>query len=480
MSGIESPVWCKLKTINADHNKLSSINTVGSCTCFDWKEDQSCLPQTLQTLSLNHNQIKTLSTSDSQLLYSLRELHLSGNNVEHLEVSVCGPRELLEGVSCSDEGDGYVTPYANLRELDLSANQLVTFPPCIMKLMPNLTVLNVSHNSLREFCVNTSLSAIISLEHLDLSDNKLKVIQPLLTLAQVPSLKNLSFNNNPWDCSSELTKDLLICQTGNQHRGFFIVIVGILITVCLAMLFVHIGCRKITPNIYYVLGWLPSAKDDATFTRQYSVFVVHSWEDNDMVKTDLVDPLNELGFSVAWNENTFMPGDNLDASIEKAVVSSRRMLVVVSKYLETFPKGKQIIERGLSEECSVPGFKVVALVMDNLPRQMCSVLHNIVIKRTYVPRQSSNYISTIREFLPALALSDHVIPFTETDIQGFLLRQMEIRKRRDNERAQLQEVFPFQYLDPSGSSVNTSITIQEIGPVEDFDRTRSEWHSTRF
>lgn len=40
------------------------------------------------------------------------------------------------------------------------------------------------------------------------------------------------------------------------------------------------------------------------------MLVVHDWQDDEMVKKDLVDPLRDLSYTVAWNEDAFPPGQN--------------------------------------------------------------------------------------------------------------------------------------------------------------------------
>lgn len=44
-----------------------------------------------------------------------------------------------------------------------------------------------------------------------------------------------------------------------------------------------------------------------------------------MVKTDLVDPLKDLGYNVAWNENVFPPGENTDGEVVPHVLLSPRL-----------------------------------------------------------------------------------------------------------------------------------------------------------
>lgn len=517
MSGIESPVWCKLKTVNANYNRIASIipaDTVGHCTCFDYddfyEEDENCLPQSLQNLSLSHNRIKKLSQSDCQLLYSLRELHLSGNKVEHLGSDVCSSIELLEVLSlnnnsCSDLEEQDVAPYPNLRELNLSFNKLATLPYRIIELMPKLTVLDVSHNRLREFSGETSTPDTpftpmvpIPLKELDLSYNNLELIKPVLNLKHIPTLKKLSINNNPWECSCESIIDLVDrvfkdikqtamvnavrtlrcqkplslkgvlinfkalqnCQEPEHQKGFFTIMVGILIIICLGVLVFYITCKKISPSINDVLG-LSFSENDVTFRRRYSVWIVHSWDDDEMVKADLVDHLKGHNYSVAWNENALELGRDWDASIEKIVGNSRRMLVVASKNFINFPRGKQMIQRGLKEERNTPGFKVVALEMNDLPKQqLYSELHKIVIQRTPVRRQDRKYIEKICDFIPSPGPSQRTMTFTETDLYYILLQHYEKMKKRENQRqnqrAHIQEVFRSQNLNSHGSYVGGS------------------------
>lgn len=42
------------------------------------------------------------------------------------------------------------------------------------------------------------------------------------------------------------------------------------------------------------------------------MWIVHSWDDDEMVKADLVDHLKGHNYSVAWNENALELGRDWD------------------------------------------------------------------------------------------------------------------------------------------------------------------------
>ncbi|KAK8382732.1 hypothetical protein O3P69_015512 [Scylla paramamosain] len=521
MSGIESPVWCKLRTVIADGNKISSImppDTMGHCICSDHDdfddEEGNCLPQSLKKLSLIHNKITNFSNSDCKLLYSLQELHLSDNKVEHLRSHVCSSLEhlevlLLDNNAISDLKEQDVAPYPNLRELDLSFNKMVILPYRIFEFVPRLTGLNVSNNNLMNISTETSFPEtpftykVTNFPNkLDLSNNKFEKIDSVLGFKYIPKLKELLVDNNPWKCHCEIVNRVMaqvfqklrhtamvnavesaICQEPSDMKGIkmndrqisevcsknctkkdspsnselLATIVAILIIVILLGLVIQITFQKIRQKTFGIL-WLPPARNDATHRRNYSVCIVHAWQDNEMVKADLVDPLKNLGYSVLWNDSAYPPGDNVSASIERAVTNSRRMLVVASNNLMIYENAKRIIERGLDEERSVPGFKVVALVMDDLPQRLYSVLYEIVVKRTHITKMNSNYIRAICNILPAPGAMQNIITFTETDLYCFLLQQWEKAKKRKHQRAQLQDIFPVQNSDPCAGNARSSNT----------------------
>ncbi|XP_050686616.1 uncharacterized protein LOC126980579 [Eriocheir sinensis] len=547
MRGIESPVWCNLNMVNADNNRMTAIippDAVGkgTCTCFDddefYEEEWDCYPQSLKKLSLSHNKIKNLSHSDCHLLYSLEELHLSGNEVKHLGSHVCSSFQHLEVLSLdhnryNDLKEEDVAPYPKLRKLNISFNYLPTLPYRILELMPKLTVLDVSNNRLRQLSENTSTpdtpftSSVSSLlEKLDFSNNSLELIKPVLSLKQIPFLKKLSLDNNPWQCSCETIKDLAvkvfeelkrmamvkavqtirchqpadlkdvlindpralqICEEAESSTNVFSAVVGTMIILAFIGFMVYLACKKSSAYVRNELNMSTSC--DETFRRRYNVVVVHDWEDNEIVKRELVDPLRDLSYTVAWNENVFPPGQNTNASIERAVEDSRRMLVVASKNFMEYDRGEQIIRRGLSEEDRTPGFKVLALVLDDLPKELkYPALYDIVVKRNPVYKNSRDYITKICDFLPAPGTSQYTIWLTETDVNSFLWQQIEKMERRDKKRASkqqapLHEIFTFKRSDGCGSSVEATYSTQsfkEAAKATSFNRNQSDRCTTRF
>lgn len=55
-----------------------------------------------------------------------------------------------------------------------------------------------------------TLLVLSLLEELDFSNNSLELIKPVLRLKQIPFLKKLSLDNNPWQCSCKTINDLAV------------------------------------------------------------------------------------------------------------------------------------------------------------------------------------------------------------------------------------------------------------------------------
>ncbi|MPC59439.1 hypothetical protein E2C01_053458 [Portunus trituberculatus] len=119
----------------------------------------------------------------------------------------------------------------------------------------------------------------------------------------------------PSNVKGKKMNDPKITEDCNQKRSsseseLFIPIVAILIIIILLGLLVQVTFRKIRQESIGIF-WVPPPRNDATHGRTHSVCIVHAWQDNEMVKADLVDPLTNLGYSVLWNESPYFPGDSI-------------------------------------------------------------------------------------------------------------------------------------------------------------------------
>ena len=62
-----------------------------------------------------------------------------------------------------------------------------------------------------------------------------------------------------------------------------------------------------------------------------SIKFYFSQNDEDFVKNEIIDYLEELGFIVCWHQRDFVPGSFVAQNIADATEHSRRMICVFSR-----------------------------------------------------------------------------------------------------------------------------------------------------
>ena len=126
----------------------------------------------LQTLKICGNQMKDISFPTS--LFNLATLDLSSNQLETLEPHA------LSGLP-------------NLSQLDISGNQLLTVHPAAFSNNTNLLILDLSSNKLWE--LPTAISGLINLQTIDLSQNQISRLDTR-TMEKLTSLWRLQIHHN--------------------------------------------------------------------------------------------------------------------------------------------------------------------------------------------------------------------------------------------------------------------------------------------
>ncbi|MPC60877.1 Leucine-rich repeat transmembrane neuronal protein 1 [Portunus trituberculatus] len=83
MIGIESPVWCKLKTVIADDNKISSVKVLllDNNSISDLKEQDVAPYPNLRRLNLAFNKMAVLPYRIFEFVPKLRSLNVSNNSL---------------------------------------------------------------------------------------------------------------------------------------------------------------------------------------------------------------------------------------------------------------------------------------------------------------------------------------------------------------------------------------------------------------
>ncbi|XP_042868544.1 toll-like receptor 5 isoform X1 [Penaeus japonicus] len=439
---LNSPVYCNLKNLSVENNLLTQLllpGGKGQCYCHTdeeyYTEKSQCYPQHLNTLSLQNNDIERLTASDCQLLYPLRELRLSRNKMATLGAQMCGSLQ-------------------RLRHFDLSYNNITTVTFSDLATYPSLQYLNLSHNALETFEIVPYLKS--ALETLDVGYNRLKKLtgwnktEPIMLFGTQDCLSNfnLILENNPLiftrtNCSPQVkcknVEDCFSTQKENRQENnmtksdvlkTFVACV-IIVAFFLNMFYV---CAK--PKVWRCSPQGPVEQENEEASRcQYSVFVVHSSKDREIVRNGVIIPLCQRGYSVAWHENAFVPGAWILENIEMAVRNSARMLIFATDNLAASRYSLQEIRRGRYEEMERDGFRILALVTDTLPKALKPDLYETVALRTHVQYSDRDYLQKICNFLPP-PLPVHpqdASPQSSTTINIHLDRFDEIRRGHRNE-----------------------------------------------
>ncbi|XP_028288519.1 transforming growth factor beta activator LRRC33 [Parambassis ranga] len=177
-----SPCQLKQRTAHCNNGKLSSV-PVG-------------LPDNMEELQLNYNQIQTLQ--DSSLLHypSLNTLSLACNILERLESNTFQGLTLLESL--------------NLANNNLNIGYQET--SLALKKLPALRVLDLSENKLDDEMIATLLENLTSLEYLNLSGNLLRRLdetsfRDLHHLKELDLQRNIMFEiDSAFDSNSKLKR----------------------------------------------------------------------------------------------------------------------------------------------------------------------------------------------------------------------------------------------------------------------------------
>uniref|UniRef100_A0A224X852 Putative insulin-like growth factor-binding protein complex acid labile subunit n=1 Tax=Panstrongylus lignarius TaxID=156445 RepID=A0A224X852_9HEMI len=169
----------------------------------------------LKTLTLSGNSLKKLESGVFQNLTNLRVLKLSNcgltglNETVFQEKSIYAPLEELylsgNPLIIAKKGSFLPTQLNHLKTLDLSSCNITYIPPNALHSFGNIVNLNLYGNQLTsddehslEFLDNLPL-----LEKLDMSQNQLKWITPLLFRNNL-NLKWLKLDDNPWQCGCNI------------------------------------------------------------------------------------------------------------------------------------------------------------------------------------------------------------------------------------------------------------------------------------
>ncbi|KAL6098050.1 nrros [Pungitius sinensis] len=205
-----SPMWRILTPVSSypQHSQCQLIQRAALCNKGNLSSVPGGLPDNLEELQLNYNNIQTLQ-SNSLLGYpSLNTLSLACNRLEKLESNTFQNSKLLENLNLANNN------------LHIGCEESST----ALKTLPGLRALDLSENGLEDEMVATLLQNLTSLEYLNLSGNLMKRLdetsfRDLHQLKELDLQKNdmyeidAAFDGNPMLQRLNLAFNYLLCLT---------------------------------------------------------------------------------------------------------------------------------------------------------------------------------------------------------------------------------------------------------------------------
>ena len=324
----------------------------------------------------------------------------------------------------------YVFKYLkNLVTLDLSSNGIKHLPYSTFKNQNNLRYLNLSKNSLP--LMNFQISHMTNIQKIDISNNLLsqfnqQIRDDLDTLKHSSPNFTLNLLGNPIQCFCETLSFLkwmyhrqaMFVRFGDYsciHDGEVIsfknmkplldkmdftcslnliakVSAGLLaFVICVTAISVFLYRHKWDVR-FFCLKFIASRKSfqellENETSYEYDAFVAYDNSDLDWVRNELYENLDKKDeepgvdgqprFRLCIHDRDFMPGTTIEENILKAIESSRKKIVVLSRnflrskwcdfelhmaWMESIEKGRNLINAVLLEPLSVDDMKMSGVV----------------------------------------------------------------------------------------------------------------------
>ena len=311
------------------------------------------------------NYCDNISQVALKFMFNLRHLNLSSNFL---------------GLSLAFDTEGKTLQnQAKLQNLDLSSNRIVTLPADIFGSLYGLEILNLSRNFMST--LEVKFNKINKLKYLDLSNNMLQTLtkQSRETFDSLALASNITLNlvGNKFRCSCNKTnQDFLkwisdtrvklenqrhiTCTFDNDttvalsdknkvsiiyaslkrecQSYILLIIVSISLTVLAISLIISALIYRFRWNLRYMYymakfkykGYKPVMGDRHEY--KYDVFVSYADEDRRFIRHEVVEYLERnKGLRLLIHDRDFLAGEFVGDNIVKAISTSRKTLIVMSK-----------------------------------------------------------------------------------------------------------------------------------------------------
>ncbi|XP_067677358.1 toll-like receptor 4 [Haliotis asinina] len=309
--------------------------------------------ESLEYLDLSHNfcdyvnnsifesvsRLKTLKLGTNFLGYPMKDLQFNLSSLEHLDLT----DNKIHDLTMSN-----FILLKSLKSLDLSYNDLVSWNATIEN-MHNLTTLNISHNIFVDFPISlASQIEQLNNKHLrvDFQGNSLKCnCLTLKSLQWINKNSNSFVNMQELECifngkSMNLTNlRYIVLQLEKSCASYVGLMIGILTIVVLVMALSLAGIlfryRWKLRYLYYVMrnrhrGYLPAPDVEHNF--EFDAFISYADEDRGFVVNEMRQVLEDKnGLSLCIHHRDFLPGEAIAANILKAISTSRKTVVILTR-----------------------------------------------------------------------------------------------------------------------------------------------------
>ncbi|KAH9499014.1 hypothetical protein Btru_004219 [Bulinus truncatus] len=377
---------------------------------------------TLLCLDLSHSLVKSIEVNFFDNFYSLHVLNLSNN--------ILG--DFFEG----NINTLVFSSLTNLRILDLSSNSIRTLHTEMFINLTELRHLYLTDNILKIF--NVDISSIWKLKTLDISKTRISQI-PKDTRLFIDQLgKNITINMAKCDISCEcenlpflswmiksdaFDKSFLNYQcvfsedsTWKTIQDGYNSTVEMLQRKCTphAILFFLVGSSTVVvffillSGIVYRFRWKirylyyaaylhykkSPEKDGVSF--KYDAFVSYDHSDEEIIVLQVCQELESRGLKLCVHGRDFKAGDYIASNVVKAVCSSRKTLVILTRNMMNSYWCKYEIQMANMESIHTGRRVLIFLLVEKIPESELGVelLYNIR-NNTYIPYPTNSGDSTV-------------------------------------------------------------------------------------